>query len=71
MKSLSKVKAYCDEKGYKTSTGKDFSKQALKNIIENDFYIGIVTYAEKKIDGEHEPIVEKSVFNTANEILKR
>lgn len=71
LKSLAKLKAYCDSKGYKTSTGKDFSKQALKNIIENDFYIGIVTYAGKKTTGEHQPIVEKSVFDKANEILKR
>lgn len=71
LKSLAKLKAYCDSKEYKTSTGKDFSKQALKNIIENDFYIGIVTYAEKKTTGEHQPIVEKSVFDKANEILKR
>lgn len=71
LKSLAKLKAYCDDKKYKTSTGKDFSKQALKNIIENDFYIGVVTYAGKKTGGEHEPIVEKSVFDKANEILKR
>lgn len=71
LSSLAKLKSYCDEKGYKTSTGKDFSKQALKNIIENDFYIGIVTYADKKMDGEHPPIVEEDVFNTANKILKR
>lgn len=71
LKSLAKVKAYCDEKGYKTSTGKDFSRVAIKNIIENDFYIGIVTYAGKKTNGGHGPIIEKSVFDTANEILKR
>lgn len=71
LKSLSKLKAYCDEKSYKTSTGKNFSKQALKNIIENDFYIGIVTYAGKKINGEHKAIISESVFKKANEILKR
>lgn len=71
MKSLAKLKTYCDEKAYKTSTGKDFSRQALKNIIENDFYIGVVTYAGKKIIGEHEPIIEKTVFEKANDILKR
>ncbi len=71
LQSLAKVKSYCDEKGYKTSTGKDFSRVAIKNIIENDFYIGVVTYAGKKISGEHEPIIEKSVFDKANEILKR
>lgn len=71
LKSLSKVKGYCDEKKYKTSTGKDFSKQAIKNIIENDFYIGIVTYAGKKVKGEHVSIISKSIFDKANEILKR
>lgn len=71
LKSLAKLKKYCDEKGYKTSTGKDFSKQALKNIIENDFYIGIVTYAGKKVDGEHERMIDKNIFDVANDILKR
>lgn len=71
LKSLSRLKAYCDEKGYKTSTGKDFSKQSLKNILENDFYIGVVTYAGKKTAGGHEAIIEKFVFDSANEVLKR
>lgn len=48
LKSLGKLKDYCDEAGYLTLNGKHFSKQALKNIIENDFYIGVVTYAGKK-----------------------
>lgn len=71
LRSLAKLKEYCDGKGYKTSTGKDFSKQSLKNIIENDFYTGVVTYAGKKITGEHEALIEKPLFDRANEILKR
>lgn len=71
LKSLAKLKEYCDNKGYKTSTGKDFSRQSLKNIIENDFYVGVVTYAGKKMKGEHEPIVEKSIFDACLGILRR
>lgn len=71
LKSLAKLKAYCDEKCYRTSNGNEFSKQSLKNMIENDFYIGIVTYAGKKTDGFHEPIVSEGVFKLANEVLKR
>nr|DAT64280.1 MAG TPA: integrase [Caudoviricetes sp.] len=71
LRSLAKLKEYCDGKGYKTSTGKDFSKQSLKNIIENDFYVGVVTYAGKKIEGEHKALIEKALFDKANEILKR
>lgn len=70
-RSLEKTRQMCIERGYTTNQGKDFSKQAIKNILENDFYIGIVTYAGKKIDGEHQRIVNKDIFNQANEILKR
>lgn len=71
LKSLGKLKDYCDSMGYLTSNGKSFSKQALKNIIENDFYIGVVTYAGKKVDGDHEKIIDEATFGTANLILKR
>ena len=68
---MQKLKDYCDTKGYKTSTGRSFSKQALKIIIENDFYMGIVTYGGKKTVGEHEIIIQEDVFRKANNILKR
>lgn len=69
--NLSSIMRKCIEKGYKTTRGKDFSVQAIKNILTNDFYVGIVTHAGNKINGEHEPIIEKSIFYTANEIMKR
>lgn len=71
LKSLQKLKDYCDAKGYKTSTGRNFSKQSLKIIIENDFYMGIVTYGGKKTVGEHEIIIQEDIFRKANDILKR
>lgn len=71
LKSLGKLKEYCDRKEYKTTQGKDFSKQALKNIINNDFYIGIVTYSGRKIKGNHVPIVSEKLYNLANRIMTR
>lgn len=71
LKSLAKLQAYCTDKGYKTTQGKEFSKQALKNIINNDFYIGIVTYADKKVNGEHQPIISKELYDMANQILTK
>lgn len=68
--NLSQIMRDCMDKGYKTTRGKDFSVQAIKNILKNDFYIGVVTYAEKKANGEHEPIIEKSVFEKVSEILR-
>lgn len=69
--NLSEIKRICIEKGYKTSRGKDFSVQAIKNILTNDFYIGVVTYAGKKVSGEHEALIENNIFEEANKILKR
>lgn len=71
LKSLEKLRVYCKSQGYKTSQGNEFSKQALKNIIENDFYIGTVTYANKQIKGNHPVFLDKDVFDKANAILKR
>lgn len=69
--NLSEVRRNCIEKGYKTSTGKDFSVQSIKNILVNDFYIGIVTYAGKKTKGEHKPIIEKELFYSVEKTLGR
>lgn len=70
-KNLTAVKRHCDSKGYKTSLGKDFNLQGIKNIISNDFYIGVVTHAKKKVAGNHPALIEKDTFEKANEILNR
>lgn len=68
LKSLGKLQKYTIEKGYKTRNGKDFSKQALSNILHNDFYIGYVTHGDIKIKGSHEPIITEELFNLLNNI---
>lgn len=70
-KSLEKLRNYCIREGYTTIHGNDFSKQALKNILTNDFYVGVLTYAGKKIDGNHPAIVDEKVFKQVNAILSR
>ena len=69
--NLSEVRRQSIAKGYKTSTGKDFSVQAIKNILTNDFYAGVVTYAGKKINGEHEAIIERDIFDKVSSIIGR
>jgi len=71
LQSLGKLQDYCIDKGYKTSTGRDFSKQSLKNIISNDFYVGIVTYAGKKITGDQPVFIDSAIFDKANAVLTR
>lgn len=69
--NMSKIRRACIEKGYKTATGKDFSVQAIKNILHNDFYIGVVTYAGKKIAGQHEAIIENGLFDKIEKLMMK
>jgi DNA invertase Pin-like site-specific DNA recombinase len=71
LESLGKVKKYLDEIGYETNTGKPFSKQSIKNILTNDFYKGIVTHADIKKEGTHEPIINKIVFGRVQSMLTK
>ena len=69
-KNLSKTQRECNAKGYKTTRGKEFSVQAIKNILRNDFYIGIVTYAGRKIKGDQEPIVNEEVYRRVQKVME-
>lgn len=69
--SLSKLKSYCDSRGYRSSRGREFTRMALKNIINNDFYIGVITYDGKKTKGAHPVFLDESLYEQANAILKR
>lgn len=61
-RNLAEVSRRCTDKGYKTNTGNDFSKQAISNMIHNDFYTGIVTHAGTKTPGTHHAIISKELF---------
>jgi DNA invertase Pin-like site-specific DNA recombinase len=64
--SVTATAATTKAKGYKTSTGRDFSKQSISNMIHNDFYIGIVTHDGKKYHGTHDPIIGTELFMSCN-----
>lgn len=71
LKSIGKVQKYLKEKGYTTQRGKDFSAQAINNILTNDFYKGIVTHGNIKKEGSHEPIINKIVFGKVQSLLAK
>lgn len=70
-KSLGKTIKYCELKGYKSNSSKDFTKESIRQIVMNDFYIGILNYAGEKTNGVHESIIAGNIYKKANEILNR
>lgn len=61
--NVSKIVRCCNANEYKTARGNNFSNNAIKNILTNDFYIGTITYAGNKTDGKHIGIIDKGLFN--------
>lgn len=71
LKSFGRVAEYCKLKGYKTLQGNDFSKQAVKNILQNDFYVGVVTHAGKKYRGTQPTFITTELYNTVQIMMGR
>lgn len=71
VQSLGKVKKFLDDNNYKTNRDKSFSKQAIKDILSNDFYKGVVTHGDIKKEGIHEAIINKIVFGKVQSMLNK
>lgn len=67
--SYAKVERYCEGMGYKTRSGKSFTRQQISNMLHNDFYIGIVTHAGEKSQGTHTPIIDIELWDAVQSRL--
>ena len=67
--SIGKLKGYLDSEGYFTQRGNHFSKQAIADILKNEFYKGIVTHGSIKETGQHKPIISAVLFGRAQSKL--
>ena len=63
--------------GYRTRSGRRFSKDGITEMLRNPFYIGKVTYREGRrgevevYDGLHEPIVSEALWEAAARVRNR
>jgi len=70
LKSTLKLKIYLDENNIKSKNGKCFSKGNLYKILSNKTYIGLVHHKGTHYNGEHEGIIDESIFNEVQQILE-
>jgi site-specific DNA recombinase len=45
--------------------GDNWTTSALRNLIANEIYLGVVTLGSRRRENAHEPLVSRSVFNAA------
>ena len=60
--SIGKLKLYLDSNDIVTRRGNHFSKQALLDILTNDFYRGVVTHGTVKTQGQHTALISAAKF---------
>jgi len=70
-KSTGKVVSTLNAEGIRTRKGKRWSRQAISIILTNRTYRGRVRYGDLDIHGQHEPIIEASLFYKANALKRK
>lgn len=68
LQSLGKVQKFLKKMGLKTARKKDFSRQAIINILENPIYKG--RFKHSGFEGKVDPIVHPRIFNQVQRLLK-
>ncbi|MEA1961626.1 MAG: recombinase family protein [Bacillota bacterium] len=69
--SIGKVKRYLNDHDFKTKRDKVFNDMGIRNILTNDFYIGKVSWGELETDGQHETIIDQTLFEKVQKQIKR
>lgn len=55
--SYRKIATRLRNRGVATNRGKYFSRQAIMNILKNQFYFGIINYSELTLENHHIAII--------------
>ena len=55
--SYQRLEEYAARKGYVNRSGRPFTRQSLRYMLNNDFYSGVVTHAGQKYKGTHAAII--------------
>lgn len=70
MRTLNRVKNYCQEMGYPTKRGAKWRINTVKQILENRVYLGYYIYKDIETHHEEVQLVEEGLFNTVQQILQ-
>ena len=70
LQSVFRLKEWLNENNYTTRTGNGWQTGALYNMLKNPTYLGKIPYKGEIMEGNHEAIIPKKLFNEVQELLK-
>ncbi|WP_255247446.1 recombinase family protein [Paucisalibacillus globulus] len=65
-----KIASSLNTQGIKTKKGNEWTINAVKTILENEIYIGNSKWKGKVSKGKHTPIIEKSLWDEKEKVMK-
>lgn len=69
--SISRLVEFLSEKGLKNRDGSKIVVSLLHNILRNPFYYGLVRWGNKEINGLHEPLISKELFDACQYVAAK
>lgn len=70
LEGSSALAKWLTERGLRTRNGKPFNVPAVLSILRNRAYVGEIFFRSTHYPAPHEPLVEKALFERAQEILR-
>ena len=67
--TLREISLLLKEKGAATRSGKPYHVDRVKSILSNPFYYGLFRYDGELHEGNHQPIIEKSLYDRVQRVL--
>jgi DNA invertase Pin-like site-specific DNA recombinase len=67
--SLGSLSEEMGRRGLKTKRGKLLSKEQIKHILQNKFYMGRMVLWNEEVKGKHKPLINEALFNQVQNIL--
>ncbi|RLC75542.1 MAG: hypothetical protein DRI61_14725, partial [Chloroflexi bacterium] len=59
---------FLNKAGFRTRRGRLWSKDTVRDLLQNEFYIGLVKYYKELYPGKHEPIISKELFEKVQQV---
>lgn len=65
------IRNWLNEKGHRNRSGRRWSTQAIVDMLGSYAYIGLVTHYDELHPGQHKPIIERALWDEAQQISEQ
>ncbi len=68
--TLASIRDIVSQEGWRTPSGRKFSKSMIEFVLKNPFYFGDFLWKEKQYRGNHEPLISRDTYDRVQEVLR-